>query len=183
MVNSSDHPPEAILNDFDLAATMRPGSTSPKQPGFEQVGTMPFVGIDMFFAARRLNRGFRHDLESALWSALWYCDEQPEWLNPSFGLLDISEAKIKWIHLINSDRTPSDAIRPGSEQLWGRVIDAIWDWTQAYMQSERDLEPKTDQEWLAIVHRHLPCPEEIGTEWMNYRVSSRIRATDRTRNP
>jgi Fungal protein kinase len=176
MVNTSANPPNAILNDFDLAAPMNPGSPSPSQPGFEKVGTRPFIGMDMFFAARKLNRGFRHDLESALWSAVWYCQEQPEWVNPSLDLNDIREMKIEWIQEAIQNQNP-DGLRRGSEQLWGQIGEALWEWTETYVKMR---EPKTDQEWLEIVHRHLPCPEHIGIEWMRYRVPPNIKARDRT---
>ncbi|KAF9245409.1 hypothetical protein BU15DRAFT_31663, partial [Melanogaster broomeanus] len=61
-----------ILNDYDLASL-----TSSKHPlGYEQTGTIPFMAIDLLDANGRdgkVERLYRHDMESFIWVFIWIC--------------------------------------------------------------------------------------------------------------
>ena len=177
MVNSSREPSGAILNDFDFAATMVPGSLSPNQPGFEKVGTRPFMAVDLI--QKELKRGFRHDLESAIWAMIWYCQKQSEWLDPSMNLRQTGQAKFVWADSTyrNKTRSAPESIRHGAEHLWRPLIELIWHWLDSFHLAR---EEPTDREVLDMVNRHIPCPKDLDTSWMNFRVQrSRLRRKDK----
>ncbi len=69
---------KAILNDFDLAAVMNPGDTSPQKRGFERMGTKPFMALELLRNAKgEVQRKYRHDLESFAWCLLWCAMAEP----------------------------------------------------------------------------------------------------------
>lgn len=150
-----------VLIDFDHAAVMEPGENSP-DVGRDRIGTRPFIALDIGKdPSKRVPRVFRHDLESTLWCMLWYCQTQPQWLEGSFQ--EIRGAKQEWVQEVDSDIIP-DNIRLGCEDLWHPVTCALYDWTQADYAARK--EPKTDQQWLEIIHNHFPCPDDLGIDWM-----------------
>ena len=63
-----------VLNDFDLAAIMEPGATSPPKTGIRHTGT-PFFMLDLLSNEALRNVGvprlYRHDLESFAWILLY----------------------------------------------------------------------------------------------------------------
>jgi len=66
----------AVLNDFDLASRFNPGEATPTQPGFERIGTKPFMALELLNEPGRsgpLLRRYRHDLESFVWVLVWVC--------------------------------------------------------------------------------------------------------------
>jgi len=65
---------KAILNDFDLAALMEPGSHSPHKTGFERTCTKPFMALQLLEENARkglIPRRYRHELESFAWCFVW----------------------------------------------------------------------------------------------------------------
>lgn len=68
-----------ILNDFDLASIMKPGSRSPEKRGWERTGTLPFLAVDLLeFHNGETRRWYRHDLESFAWCLLWEMLKKPD---------------------------------------------------------------------------------------------------------
>ncbi|KAK0216566.1 hypothetical protein EDD85DRAFT_962350 [Armillaria nabsnona] len=69
---------KAVVNDFDLAAIMEPGGTSPQKRGFERMGTKPFMALELLWKAQgEVKRKYRHDLESFAWCLLWCAMAEP----------------------------------------------------------------------------------------------------------
>lgn len=61
-----------MLNDFDLAAVMDPGTRSPPKTGWERTGTLPFMALDLLrYSHGEIKRWYRHDLESFAWCLFW----------------------------------------------------------------------------------------------------------------
>ncbi|EEB92813.1 hypothetical protein MPER_08623 [Moniliophthora perniciosa FA553] len=63
-----------ILNDYDLASLMDPGTEVPDRKGYERTGTRPFMAVELLQpegAAGPTQRRYRHDLESFCWVLLW----------------------------------------------------------------------------------------------------------------
>jgi hypothetical protein len=61
-----------VLNDFDLARLATPGHVHPR--GFDRTGTTPFLSLDLLTSdaqAGKVERRYRHDLESFLWVLMW----------------------------------------------------------------------------------------------------------------
>ncbi|KAH6904281.1 hypothetical protein BKA70DRAFT_1297770 [Coprinopsis sp. MPI-PUGE-AT-0042] len=180
MFSVSDDTTTAVLIDYSHATIMEPGTRSPNRPGFENIGTRPFmavdVGVDIESAVDPdFKRVFRHDLESALWCIVWYCQPQKRWLINSWGV--VVSAKRAWVSHADVNNPPH-GIRKGCTELWKCSVQAVKEWLRADYNSEVD--PKTDQEWLDILHAHIPCPDEVGTDWMTFRVpQDQIRPEDR----
>ncbi|KAH6904250.1 hypothetical protein BKA70DRAFT_1565962 [Coprinopsis sp. MPI-PUGE-AT-0042] len=172
-------PQTAVLIDFDHAAIMEPGSSTPPSPDLERVGTRPFIALDMGRSLQApLERGFRHDLESTLWCMLWYCQEQPAWLKGTFE--EVCTKKQNWFFSVDKDTVPID-IRKGSEVLWKPIVSAAQEWVQADFSALDS--PKTDREWLDIVNKHFSCPDELDNGWMSFEVPRRkIRRKDRSKS-
>lgn len=61
-----------MLNDFDLAAVVDPGTRSPPKTGWERTGTLPFMALDLLrYTKGEIKRWYRHDLESFAWCLFW----------------------------------------------------------------------------------------------------------------
>lgn len=61
-----------VLNDYDLAIVMDPGSRCPVSDGYERAGTTPFMALDLLdYREATLTRWYRHDLESFAWCLIW----------------------------------------------------------------------------------------------------------------
>ena len=73
-----------ILNDFDLASVMAPGSRFPAKTGWVRSGTLPFLASEIVqFPDGMLKRWYRYDLESFAWCLLWHMLEERDssWLS------------------------------------------------------------------------------------------------------
>lgn len=169
----------AILIDFDHAMAMEPGSRTPPASPLELVGTLPFIAMEMGNPVREgpFEREFRHDLESVLWCMLWYCQEQPKWLQGSFG--EMCGKKHSWYLNHRHDKTtiPSN-VRKGAEELWRPIVDVIISWMRAdYMSMDQ---PESDRDWLEVINSRFPCPRSLGKDWMSFEIPrGRIRRKDR----
>ncbi|ESK84872.1 other 1 protein kinase [Moniliophthora roreri MCA 2997] len=65
---------KCILNDYDLATLMDPGTEVPDRKGYECTGTRPFMALDLLQAedvTGHTQRRYRHDLESFCWVLVW----------------------------------------------------------------------------------------------------------------
>ncbi|ESK81044.1 other 1 protein kinase [Moniliophthora roreri MCA 2997] len=65
---------KCILNDFDLATLMDPGTEVPDRKGYERTGTRPFMAMDLLNEEGVMGlvyRRYRHDLESFFWVLVW----------------------------------------------------------------------------------------------------------------
>ncbi|ESK80715.1 other 1 protein kinase [Moniliophthora roreri MCA 2997] len=65
---------KCILNDFDLATLMDPGTEVPDRKGYERTGTRPFMAMDLLNKEGVMGliyRRYRHDLESFFWVLVW----------------------------------------------------------------------------------------------------------------
>ncbi|KAH6904218.1 hypothetical protein BKA70DRAFT_1297406 [Coprinopsis sp. MPI-PUGE-AT-0042] len=151
--------PKGVLIDFDHAAIMEPGTETPSNPEVERFGTLPFISMDMGYKVDTpFLRFFRHDLESLVWTMVWYCQEQPTWLRGSYG--EVCGLKLGWYHRHHELQTPPEDVREGAEELWKPILDIMADWMQAEFTIHQF--PKTDKQWVEIIDRHLKCPPEMG---------------------
>jgi Fungal protein kinase len=178
MVDASGETSEAMLIDYDHAFVVEPGTRSPNRPGFQHIGTRPFMALDIGIDIDPdfvIHRVFRHDLESVLWCIVWYCHPQREWLVDSWGM--VAGAKRAWALRSNILKPPRH-LRKGTTELWKCAVQAVNKWLPADLNA--DGVPGTDQDWLNIIHTYIPCPEELGTDWMTFRVPpERIRPEDK----
>lgn len=75
------HTQKGILCDFDLA-TLRDSS---RKRGQERTGTVPFMAIDLLvrdYFDGKIQRLYRHDLESFVWVLIWASmEDNSEWEN------------------------------------------------------------------------------------------------------
>ncbi|ESK83568.1 other 1 protein kinase, partial [Moniliophthora roreri MCA 2997] len=65
---------KCILNDYDFATLMDPGTEIPDRKGYERTGTRPFMALDLLKAegvTGHTPRRYRHDLESFFWVLVW----------------------------------------------------------------------------------------------------------------
>uniref|UniRef100_A0A0W0G9D7 Fungal-type protein kinase domain-containing protein n=1 Tax=Moniliophthora roreri TaxID=221103 RepID=A0A0W0G9D7_MONRR len=65
---------KCILNDYDLATLMDPGTEVPDCKGYECTGTKPFMALDLLKEEGVMDhtqRRYRHDLESFCWVLVW----------------------------------------------------------------------------------------------------------------
>ncbi|KAH6903796.1 hypothetical protein BKA70DRAFT_1433096 [Coprinopsis sp. MPI-PUGE-AT-0042] len=175
---ASDATRTAVLIDFDHATIMEPGSLTPALPDTERVGTRPFIAMTMGYKAEQpIQRLFRHDLESVLWCMVWYCQEQPKWLEGTY--LEVCGQKNTWFYRMDSSTLPT-GIRKGSEALWKPIVDATTAWMTADYMSLQP--PQNDREWLEIINSHFDCPPRLGDDWMTFQVPRhKIRRKDRSK--
>ena len=166
MFDASGGTIRAILIDFDHAIVVEPGTHFLDKPGADMIGTKPFrafyVGVDVDYI-RKVKRAFYHDLESILWCIVWYCQPQPTWL--AGGWADVMGQKSSWADRAELDKPPQD-LRDGSVEVWRGAVQAAQEWKVAIYS-----EPKTDQQWLDVIHSHIPCPESVGRDWMTFNVN------------
>lgn len=79
-----------VLNDFNLTAIMKVGGRSPGKAGFERMGTVPSMALDMLdYYNGQIRRWFRHDLEASTWCLVWQTlfvnkDEREKWYAGTF---------------------------------------------------------------------------------------------------
>lgn len=72
MYSDADGVLRGILNDYDLASIMEPGTRAPEIDGYECAGTMPFMALDLLRDRQGpFKRRYRHDLESFAWRLMW----------------------------------------------------------------------------------------------------------------
>jgi len=127
---------KAILNDFDLAALMEPGSHTPHKTGFKRTGTTPFMALQLLGedALKGLTpRRYRHELESFAWCFVWIalCVEN--------GCEDISDYSVS---LWNSG-----SHRDVRDRKLGFLADAKFALTPDYIEVENLL-----QSWMEYWH-------------------------------
>ena len=61
-----------ILNDFDLASIMVPGTECPSKIGHRRTGTLVFMALELLDSLDgEIPRHYRHELESFVWVLLW----------------------------------------------------------------------------------------------------------------
>ena len=61
-----------VLNDFDIAAVMTPGSRFPRRDDNNLAGTRPFMTLDLIkYPVEAIKRWYRYDLESFAWCLAW----------------------------------------------------------------------------------------------------------------
>jgi len=61
-----------ILNDFDLASIVVPGTECPSKIGHRRTGTLVFMALELLDSLDgEIPRHYRHELESFVWVLLW----------------------------------------------------------------------------------------------------------------
>ena len=71
-----------ILNDFDLATRVDDeGLPIDDDPSGSNMGTLPFMAVDMLKETPDVVHSLRHDLESVFWVALWCLVKYPRSVN------------------------------------------------------------------------------------------------------
>lgn len=86
-----------VLNDYDMAIVMEPGSRNPESDGRERCGTTPFMALDLLnYRDGKLTRWYRHDLESFAWCLLHNVLDPPpsSWTEESLDAMCTSRRSI-----------------------------------------------------------------------------------------
>lgn len=72
MYSDADGVLRGVLNNYDFALIMEPGTRAPEIDDYECVGTMPFIALDLLRDRQGpFKRCYRHDLESFAWRLMW----------------------------------------------------------------------------------------------------------------
>lgn len=67
-----------VLNDYDFATVMDPGSRCPENDGYDRAGTTPFMSVDLLdYPDAKMERWYRYDLESFTWCLTWEMLKSP----------------------------------------------------------------------------------------------------------
>lgn len=113
---------KAILNDFDLAPVMKPGDISPQKKGFERMGTIPFMALELLDKADgEVRRRYRYDLESFAWCLLWCAMAEPFPEKAIHGsLTDVLHSK-SWLALAVRRKTA----KSGFQSIWKCVVEWV----------------------------------------------------------
>ena len=103
-----------VLNDFDLASVMEPGSRFPEKTGWERSGSIPFMAEALIeFPDGMVKRWYRYDFESFAWCLLWHTlvTPSPDWpledlgsvlkfktaiTSSSFECFFLAKARLEW---------------------------------------------------------------------------------------
>ncbi|KAF6757367.1 hypothetical protein DFP72DRAFT_890955 [Ephemerocybe angulata] len=93
-VPTRDGTKRMVLNDFDLAVIMNPGDESPTENS-GATGTRPFMALDVLDNPDGNIKCLRQDIESTLWSLVWYCCRMPEWNEGTYQ--EVHALKMGWI--------------------------------------------------------------------------------------
>ncbi|PBK98544.1 hypothetical protein ARMGADRAFT_580231 [Armillaria gallica] len=183
---------KAILNDFDLAAVMKPGDTSPQKRGFERTGTKPFMALKLLWKAKgEVQRMYRHDLESFAWCLLWCAMAEPFPKKAIHGsLTDVYAYKSGLVGVIWAMTAKS-----GFQSIWKCVVDWVHTCREKFIAMEgefalndplrRVLRSKDEDEdrnslkvLIALVDEHGPkIPlDDPQLDWVEFEVSRQASA-------
>jgi hypothetical protein len=186
MIRKDDNGAYGVVNDFDLAAIMTPGQSSPTKQGFERTGTKPFMAIELLRAklGQVIQRRWAHDLESVIWCLVWYViDGRPEidWRTGTYW--QVGAAKGDWIKFEAIPEKLPKVYRPGTEHLWAPLANAAYDWHQRQDSVLRKRSAYSDKANMEVIDGSLPCPKRPDGEewdWMDFKVKEEeIREGDR----
>ncbi|SJL06577.1 uncharacterized protein ARMOST_09919 [Armillaria ostoyae] len=143
---------KAILNDFDLAAVMKPGDISPQKKGFERTGTIPFMALELLDKADgEVRWRYRHDLESFAWCLLWcaMAEEFPKMAKYG-SITDVCDSKaglafgLRW-------RTTKSGFKP----IWKCVVE----WVDALV-----VRPSKDEDLRKLVEHFIALGGQIPSD-------------------
>jgi Fungal protein kinase len=152
--------PLGIANDLDLGSIMVPRSLSPPITGHERTGLQPFMAAALLLSYDgSIERLYRHDLESILWSMVWYLQEQPNWARGYFYLTQ--STRIHWVRAEVRRKVPV-GLDGGAKLLWPKVVAAAY----AFVHAPFDL---TDRKYIELIDEAFPCP--IGLDWVAYDIA------------
>ncbi|RXW24069.1 hypothetical protein EST38_g1777 [Candolleomyces aberdarensis] len=166
----------AVLNDFDLAATMEPGQECPSRTGFERTGTKPFMALDLLNRNDgTIKRHHLHDLEAMIWCMVWFFGPQTDWVYGSMRQVAKNKAgaALYW----DEDKPPECASDKEAEHLWAPVMNILKEWVFSRPHTvkvgvERHF---TDRENVLLFHQYLPYPErpekkDWDSTWMAWKL-------------
>ena len=110
-----------ILNDFDLATRVDDeGLPIDDDPSGSNMGTLPFMAVDMLKETPDVVHSLRHDLESVFWVALWCLVKYPRSEN-------VADENARREALLDWEKGGLSAIRHSKKALIinANVIDAF----------------------------------------------------------
>ncbi|EAU82571.2 other/FunK1 protein kinase [Coprinopsis cinerea okayama7 len=164
---------QAVLNDFDLAAIMTPGNTSPERKGFERTGTIPFMAVELLGAADGdVGRIWCHDFESFLWCMVWYCSPKVQSAWKTGTCSEIGQKKTFWLALEpytsrSTDTTVAEAAKP----VWTSLRKLFRGWDYSFFTFGQ--ENTGWEEQLAFLHRLVEHMSEYDScedrSWLEFR--------------
>ena len=160
-----------VLNDFDLAAVMKPGDTSPAKAGFERTGTKPFMAVEILAVSTgSVKRLCRHDLESIIWVLVWMCLRDENWVtDPHHQVATYKAGYALWA----KPQTVPDDIAEKDAVLWKPVMTMalVWMTTWALAIATGDGASLTEGHVLDTIKKVMPCPEEYKTwDWVKFQI-------------
>lgn len=83
-----------VLNDYDMATVMTPGSRYPERGDNTLAGTRPFMALDLLdYPVEGIKRWYRYDFESFTWCLAWMMLDSPptSWLDGNMELLSTNK--------------------------------------------------------------------------------------------
>ena len=172
LTSYEDGDPCAIITDLSQSSIMSPMAESPGRTGFQRAGARLFVAEQLAnYSDGSVARRYHHDLESILWSMVWYVDGVNAW---GYSL-DIPYSRRRWAD-DHRDKTEANAgIRPGTAALWLKIVAIAVQWGMELVLRRASLE----NTWIDLISKHLVPPEEIGTSWATFEIAEQdIRAQD-----
>ncbi|KAF6747798.1 hypothetical protein DFP72DRAFT_1015907 [Ephemerocybe angulata] len=158
-----------VLNDFDLAVVLKPGELLPVDEDSTHSGTIPFMPMELLHSGA-IQRLPRHDVESALWCLVWYCDRQWDWNVGTYE--EVFAKKLEWMLTLRDNQTPT-RIAANHAELWKAAAFCLF---KAYLQSlketiDNDLPPRTLKDVLEACEVKFPRKEEYKNwAWMDFVV-------------
>ncbi|SJL06587.1 uncharacterized protein ARMOST_09929 [Armillaria ostoyae] len=160
---------KAILNDFDLAAVMKPGDISPQKKGFERTGTRPFMALELLRKANgEVRRRYWHDLESFAWCLLW-CVMAEDFPREAIhgSLTDVYVYKF-----VMADDVRAKTAKSGFQSIWNCVVE----WVHALV-----VGPSKDEELRKFVQKLIAGGAQIPSDnpWLTRVLRSKDEDEDR----
>ena len=164
-----------VLNDWDLAAIMEPGATSPPKIGFRRTGVPLFMAVELL-RDEAIPRLYRHDLEAFAWVLLYasICvqggkenlDVEPI---RNWALLGPSQLeREKLLFLLRSKNT----VKGLHNETWLCPIFKIWYDIHIVLASGGDiLDPPNDAQLLGDV---LSALEIARDDWVDFTLAFQL---------
>lgn len=116
-----------VLNDYDLAIVMKPGTRHPESDGYERAGTTPFMAVDLLeYREEKLTRWYRHDLESFAWCLAWEMMHSPPRAWSVGSLDDIFTSKWSFLSTIG------DQTMPDVKDEWLPFFMILFTWFESF---------------------------------------------------
>ena len=163
-----------ILNDFDLATRVDDeGLPIDDDPSGNNMGTLPFMAVDMLKEAPDVARYLRHDLESVFWVALWCLVKYPRSENVADenarreALLDWEKGGLNAIrnrkHVIRINGRALTALLPTPEmRLYKHWILLFWEMFYSACLAENEI---TEQRLFPHLFKHRKEDASLTLDW------------------